>query len=148
LRFKFKLDTILKLREREEEGARIELVRVRNEIHMLEDQLERAKKDINEMRKEMLERMEEGMKGEEIPQWKSYIEHLEVKMREIQEKILEKRKEEKKKLEIYLEKRKEREALEKLRKRKFDEYRRGIDLKERKIIDEVAQRNYWRSNFE
>jgi len=75
--------------------------------------------------------------------WRRYIPILEARIRALRERLMLKKKEEEKALEVFLEKRRERKSLEKLRERRFREFLKEIDRQERRIIDEVAERQHW-----
>ncbi len=147
MRFNFRLESILRLRERAEENARLDLVKVRNKLAILESELEVLEEKIKITSDKLLKRLEEGSSGAEIHEWKVYMEKLEEEKYNLREEISAKKAEEQEKLKIYLEKRKERMALEKLKERRYKEYLRELDYREKKFLDEVAEKNHWRSKL-
>jgi len=148
LRFRFRLESILRLREKEEEDARLELVRVRSELQKLEDELRMLENEIEGVERDFEDRMREGMSGSEIREWESYMKMLKARRMKKIEEIDRKREEEREKLSVYLERRKERMALEKLKEKRFREFLGEIDRMERRMLDEVAERKHWWSGFE
>ncbi len=147
MRFHFSLESILKLRQNEEEEARLELVKIRNEIAELENKLSRLNESIKESEEKRLKALSNGATGSVIRAWDEYIQKLEIEKIDLLGKIEKKREEESEKLRAYLEKRKERMALEKLKERKYKEYLENLSRQERKFLDEVAEKNYWRLKF-
>jgi len=147
LRFHFSLESILKLRQNEEEEARLELVKIRNEIAELENKLSRLNESIKESEEKRLKALSNGATGSVIRAWDEYIQKLEIEKIDLLGEIEKKREEESEKLRAYLEKRKERMALEKLKERKYKEYLENLSRQERKFLDEVAEKNYWRLKF-
>ena len=147
MRFRFRLESLLKFRQNEEEEARLELVRVRNEIARLEDELEKLENLIRESEEKRLEALSSGATGSVIRTWDEYIQKLRFEKVKLLGEIEKKREEEREKLEVYLERRRDRMALEKLKERKFQEYMEELNRQERKFLDEVAEKKYWRSKF-
>ncbi len=147
MRFRFSLESILRLRQNEEEEARLELVRIRNEIADLESKLKDLERTIESEEEKKLRALSNGATGSEIRAWNEYIEKLRMEKETLLMEIEKKREEEKEKLAIYLEKRKERMALEKLKEKKYREYLEELNRQERKFLDEVAEKNYWRSKL-
>ncbi len=147
MRFRFSLESILKLRQNEEEEARLELVKIRNEIAELENKLSRLNESIKESEEKRLKALSNGATGSIIRTWDEYIQKLRIEKIDLLNEIEKKREEESEKLRVYLEKRKERMALEKLKERKYKEYLENLSRQERKFLDEVAEKNYWRLKF-
>ena len=123
------------------------MVRVRNEIAELESDLKRLEESMKNAENEKMKALSNGTTGSEIRSWNEYIEKLNMERLRLVGEIERKREEEKEKLAAYLEKRKERMALEKLKERKYREYLEELDRQERKFLDEVAEKNYWRSKL-
>ena len=143
LRFRFRLDSILRLKAFEEERAREELIEVRSRIRSLESELENLENMKKDVESEMSKRLESGMSGGEIEKWMTYVKGIEGEMERKLEEMERLREEESEKLKSFLEKRRERKALEKLRERRLREHLEELDFRERRFLDEIAQRRHW-----
>ncbi len=142
LRFRFRLEAILRLKENEEKQAMDELLKIRGKIMEIQTRLKKAQEELKVSLKNRENAIEKGLlKEEEL--WRRYIPIIEKNIAKLEKLLDEARKEEEKALQIYLEKKRERQSLEKLKERKFMEFLKEIDLQERKVIDEVAERKHW-----
>jgi len=142
VRFRFRLESILKLRELQEEEAQKKLLRIKQEREAIERELELLRKERNEAIRKRNESIEKGEIGS-IEIWRVYILGLENKIDKTMVKLQRKLAEEEKAREEFLERRKEKESLLKLKEKKKLEFLKELDTQERKIIDEVAERKHW-----
>lgn len=141
MRYRFRLEPILRLRELQEEEAQKKLLRIRQEREAIEQELELLKHE----RKEAIRKRNEAIKKgeiENIETWRLYILGLENKINKTTLKLQRKLAEEEKAREEFLERRKEKKSLLKLKEKKKREFIKELDTQERKTIDEVAERKH------
>ncbi len=142
MRFRFRLESILKLREHEEELAREKLLRIRTEISDLEERLSNLEFEESKYRRKMMESMRKGVSGGEIREWILILDLLKMERDSILNDLRKLRDMEQKALDDYLDKRKERKALEKLKERSLRDHLEEIERAERISMDEVAERRH------
>lgn len=142
MRFRFRLEAILRLKENEEKEAKERLLKIRGEIAAIEADIARLERELDNSVRKRSFAIERGKLIDEAL-WRRYIPTLEARIKALRERLMLKKKEEEKALEVFLEKRRERKSLEKLRERRFREFLKEIDSQERRTIDEVAERQHW-----
>ena len=142
MRFRFRLEAILRLKENEEKEAKERLLKIRGEIAAVEADIARLERELDNSVRKRSFAIERGKLIDEAL-WRRYIPTLEARIKALRERLMLKKKEEEKALEVFLEKRRERKSLEKLRERRFREFLKEIDSQERRTIDEVAERQHW-----
>ncbi|RKX51996.1 MAG: flagellar export protein FliJ [Thermotoga sp.] len=142
MRFRFRLESILKLREHEEELAREKLLRIRTEISDLEERLSNLEFEESKYKRKMMESMRKGVSGGEIREWILILDLLKMERDSILNDLRKLRDMEQKALDDYLDKRKERKALEKLKERSLRDHLEEIERAERISMDEVAERRH------
>jgi len=141
MRYRFRLEPILRLRELQEEEAQKKLLRIRQEREAIEQELELLKHERKEAIRKRNEAIEKG-EIENIETWRLYILGLENKINKTTLKLQRKLAEEEKAREEFLERRKEKKSLLKLKEKKKREFIKELDTQERKTIDEVAERKH------
>ncbi|KLO21764.1 hypothetical protein X275_02745 [Marinitoga sp. 1197] len=145
MRFKFNLERLKNLRERLEEEAKRIFLEATAERIKAEEKLVAINNKIKLENERFIKQISQNlMTIQEIQQWRSYLESLEkekIKLGDIyREKVAieeEKRKE-------YLEARKNRIILEKLKERKFEEYKIEYQREENRNLDEIGIQMYYR----
>jgi len=130
------------LKENEEKEAKERLLKIRGEIAAIEADIARLERELDNSVRKRSFAIERGKLIDEAL-WRRYIPTLEARIKALRERLMLKKKEEEKALEVFLEKRRERKSLEKLRERRFREFLKEIDGQERRTIDEVAERQHW-----
>ena len=124
-RFRFSLETVLKVRGLREEQARAEVARAQLEL----ERSRQALKETQELRVRMLEDLQGGKK-EWTPQdfsiFKAYLDHLRLAVDGWEERIVEQEEDVQAKTEILKQRYQERRLLEQLRKKHYDIYRREL----------------------
>jgi len=141
MRFKFRLESVLKLRELQEEEAQRKLLKIKREREAIERELELLNKERSEAIKKRNESIEKG-ETSDIETWRLYILGLENNINKTMLRLQRKFAEEEKAREEFLERRKEKKSLLKLKEKKRVEFLKELDMQERKIIDEVAERKH------
>ncbi|SHF07092.1 flagellar FliJ protein [Marinitoga hydrogenitolerans DSM 16785] len=145
MRFHFNLERLKNLRERlEEEAKRIFLEATAERIKSEQDLV-----DINNKIKLENENFIKQISNnlitiQEIQQWRSYLESLEKERIRLGEIYREKVAIEEEKRQKYLEARKERIILEKLKERKFEEYKIEYQREENRNLDEIGIQMFYR----
>ncbi len=142
LRFKFRLETVLRLKESEEKDAKNKLASIRMKRFQIEDEIKNIENAIKEGIKTANDMMSSS-RVEEYFMWKRYVEFLEKQKKGKEEELYEIKLQEEMALNEYLEKRREKDSLVKLKERQRKKFLKELDSTERKIIDEVAQRKFW-----
>jgi flagellar protein FliJ len=136
-RYQFSLKRVLKVRKIEEEIAHNLLIQARNRARDTENQLSNLElMQIN---------LYEVLREEELPlekniQCRSYLNFNRQKISNIEERLLSQKNEVTRQREDYLNRRKKKEALEKLQERGSRDYYKKLMQKEQKDLDEIGQR--------
>jgi flagellar FliJ protein len=124
-RFRFSLETVLKVRGLREEQAKAEVARAQQEL----ERTRRALVETQELRSRLLRELSAG-KREWTPQdfniFKAYLDHLKTSVEGLQQRILDQEEEVQEKKEILKKRYQERRLLEQLRQKHFAIYRREL----------------------
>jgi flagellar FliJ protein len=141
--FVFKLETLLSIRRRREDAAKIVLSQARGRLKAARDFLDELRERQTAAWAEFRAKQE---RGEIIVlEFQSWYRFLDLLRKEInrQEEVVEQLAREMLLALRALEKAmKERKAVEKLRERRFDQYRLELQLEEQKAFDEIAIARY------
>lgn len=135
-KFKFKLNKVLEVREIEEEQAQNRLLEAQQKAREIEENINSLEGIQEDLYQSI--RKSEGISIDENIAYRNYIHNNRQKINETkrtlsaqEEKVLISR-------ENYLEKRKKKEALEKVKNKEYNRYYKDILLKEQKELDEMA----------
>jgi flagellar protein FliJ len=137
-KFKFKLETVLNVKERKEELLRHELMK----LQALKLQEEQLLEEVKQQRiKISQEKAVENKKGTDIQSLRYFEQYLSVLLKKIDDtkksiKALEKKAD--KKREEVVEASREKKVFEKLKEKQFDEFKRLVVQNEQKALDEMA----------
>ena len=138
---KFRLQRILDLRMKEEESLKLELANIRKKIRDMTELIEKLDDEMNNITLDMLS---EGSKsGNEIAYDIDLLNNSSGRKEFLEKQLVELKKNEDALIEQFMKKRSERRSLEKLRERKIEEYNVEAERKDRKDMDEIAERRYW-----
>lgn len=136
----FRLQKLLSFVEKEEELIKQELYKIRQEKQKVEEEIQKTKEYLKSLSDEIIGKQINGAYLNMILQIKNsgerYINTLNEKLEDLNEK-------EETILESYLEKRKQRRSLEKLKERFKNRENIELRRKENKIIDEIAERKHF-----
>ncbi|KAF2956694.1 flagellar export protein FliJ [Marinitoga sp. 38H-ov] len=147
MRFQFNLERLKNLRERLEEDAKRIFLEATAERIKAEEALIEINNKIKEENENFVKQISQNLITiQDIQQWRSYLESLENKKVKLGEIYREKLADEEEKRQRYLEARKERVILEKLKKRKFEEYKIEFQREENRNLDEIGIQMYYRNN--
>lgn len=135
-KFKFKLNKVLEVREIEEEQAQNRLLEAQQKAREIEENINSLEGIQEDLYQSI--RKSEGISIDENIAYRNYIHNNRHKINETkrtlsaqEENVLISR-------ENYLEKRKKKEALEKVKNKEYNRYYKDILLKEQKELDEMA----------
>lgn len=136
--FRFKLNKVLEVRQIEEEQVQSLLVKAQKVAREIEENIEYLERKQNDLYQYLRERS--NLELDETLLYRNYIKRNRYNI-ENRKEDLKKQKHlvMERKIE-YLEKRRKREVLEKLKEKKYKVFQRNTFLKEQKEIDELAQR--------
>ncbi|MBM7559653.1 flagellar export protein FliJ [Marinitoga litoralis] len=147
MRFHFNLERLKNLRERLEEDAKRIFLEATAERIKAEEALVEINERIKEENRNYLKQISQNLISiQEIQQWRAYLESLEKERIRLGEIYREKLAIEEEKRQKYLEARKERVILEKLKERKFEEYKIEYQREENRNLDEIGIQMYYRNN--
>ncbi len=137
-KFKFKLETVLNVKERKEEQLKHELLK----LQALKIQEEQFLAEVKEKRAYISrEKSNENKKGTDIQSLIHFEQYLGVLLKKIDDakkniKVLEKKADIKR--EEVVEASREKKVFEKLKEKQFGEFQRVVNENEQKVLDEMA----------
>lgn len=124
-RFRFSLETVLKVRGLREEQAKLEVALAQKEL----ERSHRALEQTRNLRQNLVGDLKSGKK-EWTPQdfsiFKAYLEHLKITLEDLQKRIGEQEADVQKKKELLKQRYQERRLLERLREKQFAQFRREM----------------------
>jgi flagellar FliJ protein len=143
--FVFKLETLLAIRKRREEESKIFLAQARARLRAAKEYLEELKERLRASWAEFTEkRKKNGLLAMEWQMWHKYLDFVEKEIKN-QENIVEQLAQEVASALRAAEKAmKDRKSVEKLRERRFDQYKVELQAAEQKVLDEIAITRYQR----
>ncbi|OQY09452.1 MAG: flagellar export protein FliJ [Marinitoga sp. 4572_148] len=146
MRFHFSLERLRNLKERLEEDAKRIFLEATAERIRAEEALVEINNKIKEENKRFIHQISNNLITiQEIQQWRSYLESLEKEKIRLGEIYREKLSIEEEKRQLYLEARKERIILDKLKERKFEEYKLEYQREENRNLDEIGIQMFYRN---
>jgi flagellar protein FliJ len=136
-KFRFAMEPVLMYRQKLEEQAQMEVAKVVQVIAKLEDNLERAQAEESQLRKSRADRFAQGAMSMDYGQgdYQNYLREYQFSMKQqLQQckQLLEKKRKE------LLKKAQEKKALEILRDKQKDEFRKEQLHKEVKFLDDLS----------
>lgn len=146
MRFHFSLERLRNLKERLEEDAKRIFLEATAERIRAEEALVEINNKIKEENERFIHQISNNLITiQEIQQWRSYLESLEKEKIRLGEVYREKLSIEEEKRQLYLEARKERIILDKLKERKFEEYKLEYQREENRSLDEIGIQMFYRN---
>lgn len=124
-RFRFSLETVLKVRGLREEQARWEVARVQNEL----ERTRRGLAETKDLRARLAAELRAGEREwtlEDFRIFKTYLEHLKTAVEGFEQRIAEQKIELQEKMEILTQRYQERRLLEQLREKQYALFRREL----------------------
>ncbi|GAB6189347.1 flagellar export protein FliJ [Marinitoga arctica] len=145
MRFHFSLERLRNLKEHLEEDAKRIFLEATAERIKAEKELIDINNKIKEENEKFIYQISNNLITiQEIQQWRSYLEALEKEKIKLGEIYRKKVAEEEEKRQMYLEARKERIILDKLKERKYEEYKLEYQRKENRDLDEIGIQMFFR----
>jgi flagellar export protein FliJ len=133
-RFRFSLETVLKVRGLREEQAKLQVALAEKELERTHQALDQTR----ERRRKLVADLDSGVK-EWTPQdfsiFKTYLEHLKITVDDLQKRIGEQETEVQQKREVLKQRYQERRLLEKLREKHYAHFRREM----RKLMENETE---------
>ncbi|HPA93762.1 MAG TPA: flagellar export protein FliJ [Petrotogaceae bacterium] len=145
MRFNFSLERIMKLRKKFEDLAREELSKKIKERQEVEERIHTIDLKISEFEREFNNELKFTISPQKLQQLIEYREFLKKERIRLIKFLQKKLSEEDAARQEYLKKKNEREVLEKLRERKYDDFMTELRKIESKEMDEVAQNKFLRN---
>ncbi|HOT31407.1 MAG TPA: flagellar export protein FliJ [Petrotogaceae bacterium] len=147
MRFNFSLERIMKLRKKFEDLAREELSKKIKERQEVEERIHATDFKISEFEREFNNELKFTISPQKLQQLIEYREFLKKERIRLIKFLQKKLSEEDAARQEYLKKKNEREVLEKLRERKYDDFITEMRKIENKEMDEVAQNKFLRNKI-
>ena len=145
MRFNFSLERIMKLRKKFEDLAREELSKKIKERQEVEERIHTIDLKISEFEREFNNELKFTISPQKLQQLIEYREFLKKERIRLIKFLQKKLSEENVARQENLKKKNEREVLEKLRERKYDDFMTELRKIESKEMDEVAQNKFLRN---
>lgn len=136
--FKFRLQKILDLKEKEEDSKKNEVAKVLKEITEMENKIEKYKEDRLYYMHKREELNQQGCSVQDIMDINIYIQYLEDAIKKAYKELEKLKVLLKKKQNEYLEIRKERKSYDKLKEKHLERYKIDEAKKEEKVIDGIV----------
>jgi len=147
MRFNFSLERIMKLRKKFEDLAREELSKKIKERQEVEERIHATDLKISEFESEFNNELKFTISPQKLQQLIEYREFLKKERIRLIKFLQKKLSEEDAARQEYIKKKNEREVLEKLRERKYDDFITEMRKIENKEMDEVAQNKFLRNKI-
>ncbi|MFP4661044.1 MAG: flagellar export protein FliJ [Halanaerobiales bacterium] len=137
-KFKFKLNKVLEVRQIEEDQAQNNLVEAQHKAKEIENEIYR----LEEVQSDLYQRIRsvEDMSLEESMAYREYMQTNRYYIQRTEKNLKSQEKEVENFREHYLEKRKKREILEKIKEKNYKSYYKEVLHKEQKVLDELGLR--------
>lgn len=148
-KFKFKLENILKLKQKKEDEEKERLARLFRKLEEEEEKLRNLQKEKTDSVTYIKSKKSSGsLDIDELKMYQLHLEKLEEKIENQKFYIEQTKKEVEKQRQILIEAAQERKTYEKLKEKQQEEFNKAFELEERKFIDEIATMRYTRKEKE
>ncbi|GAB6098895.1 flagellar export protein FliJ [Halanaerocella petrolearia] len=140
--FEFRLQSLLDLREQEEQAIQKELFEVKSKYREIKTELDDIKQQKRDWQEKLTTETEQGISCNDLIRYRNYIEYLideteelklqldywQQKVEDCQQKLLDKMK--------------ERKTLSKLKEKRYNKYQKEFLQEQQRIDDEIAINNF------
>lgn len=140
--FKYRLGRLQNLKEKFEDSARLELGKKVEERKKVEEDIRELNKKIESFSLEFRNEIKGAVSVTKLTNMIEYKKYLNDQLNSLFKKLNEKIKEEEEALENYLQAKREKDILQKLKDKRLEDYRIEEKRQEIKDLDEVARINY------
>lgn len=147
-KFKFNLQTVLKLKEQLEQNAKNNLGKATKVLEQEEKALEELFVYKEELIKSFKEKSKQGTNVQELINHNNYLLKLNKRIKNQNQNVDIARRNVDKQRQVLVEASREKKVLEKLREKKFEEYMKEEYKKEQKITDEIVSYKYSQKDSE
>ncbi len=137
-KFKFRLQSLIKVKEIQEKMVERELATIKNKILQEQARLEDLKHEHEKLI--TTSPLEGKVRVAEIALHQDYIQKISSQIHFENARIVLLTQSENKKIDEVMEAKKDKEAIEHLKEKQFEEYKKDIEKKEQVLIDALAQR--------
>ncbi len=137
-RFKFRLQSVIKVKELQEKKVERELAAIKNRILQEQAQLEDLR--IEQERLQASSPVRGRVKAADMALHQDYMQKISDQIHFERAKIAVLTQNETKKIDEVLDVKKDKEAIEHLREKRLEEFKKELERKEQVLIDAVAQR--------
>jgi len=134
----FRLDTVLKYRQRLKDVARNRFQHAQNQRNKAHEDLVAKENEYRNLIKAMTERQHNGVAVEELIRYQNRIDFVSAELQKLQETLKKKTETVVRERKHLITKNKEERVLEKLKAKQNLEYQQFIDKKESAMLDEIA----------
>lgn len=142
--FKFRLQKILDIKEKEEDEKKNSAAIANNEVVKAKIQLEQLQDEYRQKGIERTEKNEQGCQLSEIMDINAYINHLYKRIEDKKQEIIKLEHEAEKRRREYIETKKSRKTYDNLKDRKYQRFLEEEQKQEAKIIDQIVSYSYTR----
>ncbi|HOB16188.1 MAG TPA: flagellar export protein FliJ [Defluviitoga sp.] len=140
--FKYRLDRVQNLKEKFEDSARIELGKKVEERRKVEEDIIVLNKKIDSFSNEFRNEIKEAVSVTKLTNMIEYKKHLNEQLNKLFVELEKKVKEEETALENYLQAKREKDILQKLKDKRLEDYKMEEKRQEIKDLDEIARINH------
>lgn len=140
--FKYRLDRVQNLKEKFEDSARIELGKKMEERRKVEEDIIVLNKKIDSFSNEFRNEIKEAVSVTKLTNMIEYKKHLNEQLNKLFVELEKKVKEEETALENYLQAKREKDILQKLKDKRLEDYKMEEKRQEIKDLDEIARINH------
>lgn len=137
-KFKFRLQSLIKVKEIQEKKVERELATIKNNILKEQAHLDDLKHEHERL--VSASPVEGKVRAADIALRQDYIQKISSQIHFENTRIVLLTQSENKKIDEVMEVKKDKEAIERLREKRFEEYKKDIEKKEQVLIDALAQR--------
>ncbi|GAB6137654.1 flagellar export protein FliJ [Halanaerobaculum tunisiense] len=140
--FEFRLQSLLDLREQEEQALEKELFELKSSYNEVKEELAEVQTDKQKWHQKLNEASQQGITAQQLERYRNYITYLEGEIEELalqleywQEQVADCQ-------QRLLEKVKQRKVLSKLKERQYESYQEEYLQQRQKLDDEIAINNF------
>lgn len=147
-RFKFNLNTALRVKQRIEQIREQQLMEARKALEIEKRELMVLKEKESDMKQAMERKLERKLKAAELMLYEAVMNTLKDRIVNQEVRVEQAREKSREAMESFLAARRERQAIEKLKEKKYAGYLVELNREEQKILDDIASLAYIRRGWE
>ena len=147
-RFKFNLNTPLRIKQKIEQIREHQLIEARMALEREKQELLALKEKKNDIKQVMERELQQSLKAAELMLYESMMNTLNDRLKNQESRVERAREKSKEAMELYLAARRERQVMEKLKEKRYAHYLVELNREEQKILDDIASLAYIRRGGE